>query len=169
MKIPEYTEIWGHGYGNKIRRLAQGMKERVEGTNTMHFIHRHEVPRDRLKNVMYGKINCNYREGKVEQNRVRLTKGGDRINYPGDVGTPTSDLLTVKVLINIVISNPGVAWFTMDTRNFYLNTAMARKEYLRPKLSGMPDNAIEEYGLRKKATTDGYVYVADSKGMYGLP
>ena len=45
---------------------------------------------------------------------------------------------------------------------------MAKKEYIHLKLSDMPDDVIEEYGLRKKATTDGYVYVAVSKGMYGL-
>ena len=57
----------------------------------------------------------------------------------------------------------------MDIKNFYLNTPMARKEYLRLKISDMTKDVIEEYGLQEKATTDGYVYVAVSKGMYGLP
>ena len=56
IKGPEYKEIWGHGYGNEIGRLAQGMKGRVDDTDTMHFIHKHEVPRDRLKDVTYGKL-----------------------------------------------------------------------------------------------------------------
>ena len=73
MKQPE---IWGHGYGNEIGRLAQRMKDRVDGTDTMHFIHKHEVPRDRFKDVTYGKINCHYQEGKAELNRVQLTAGG---------------------------------------------------------------------------------------------
>ena len=33
----------------------------------------------------------------------------------------------------------------------------------------MPDDVIEEYGFREKATTNGYVYVSVSKRMYGLP
>ena len=33
----------------------------------------------------------------------------------------------------------------------------------------MPDDVIDHYGLRDKATTDGYVYVKIQKGMYGLP
>ena len=130
MQQDEYKEIWGHGYGNEIGRLAQGMPGRVDGTDTIHFIHKHEVPRDRFRDVTYGKINCHYREGKAEPNRVRLTSGGNRIKFPGDVGTPTADLLTVKLLINSVISTPGAEWFTMDIKNFYLNTPMARKKYL---------------------------------------
>ena len=90
------------------------------------------------------------------------------MKFPGNVGTPTADLLTVKLLINSVISTPGAEWFTMDIKTFYLNTPMAQKEYLCLKLSNMPNNVIEEYGLRKKATTDGYVYVAVSFHHHGL-
>ena len=32
---PKYREIWGKSYGNKLGRLVQGMKGRVEGTNTI--------------------------------------------------------------------------------------------------------------------------------------
>ena len=70
MKHTEYKEIWGHGYGNEVGRLAQGMKGRVDETNTMHFIHKHEVPQDRFKDVTYREINCHYREGKAEPNQV---------------------------------------------------------------------------------------------------
>jgi hypothetical protein len=30
--------------------------------------------------------------------------GGDRINYPEDVGTPTVDMTLVKILLNSIIS-----------------------------------------------------------------
>ena len=91
------------------------------------------------------------------------------MNYPADVGTPTADLLTAKLLINSIISTTGAERFTMDIKNFHLNTPMARREYLHLKLSDMPYGVIKEYGIRKKATTDGYVYVAVSKGMYRFP
>ena len=90
----------------------------------MYFIHKHEVIQYCFKDVTYGKINCNYREGKVEPNRAQLTAGGDRIS---DVGTPISDPFTVKLLNNSAISTPEEKWFTIDVRNFYLNTPMARK------------------------------------------
>ena len=57
----------------------------------------------------------------------------------------------------------------MDIKKFYLNTPMARKEYLRINLSDMPEDGIEHYGLRERSTADGFIYVAVSKGMYGLP
>jgi hypothetical protein len=100
---------------------------------------------------------------------VRITVGGSLINYPGDCGTPTADLLTVKLLLNSVISTPGAKFMTMDISNFYLNTPLKRKEYLRMKLSDMPENVIEHYKLRGLATKDGYVFVAVKRGMYGLP
>jgi hypothetical protein len=40
---------------------------------------------------------------------------------------------------------------------------------MRLKIEDMPDNIIEQYDLRAKATPDGYVYVRIEKGMYGLP
>ena len=57
MKRLEYKEIWGHGYENEIGQLAQGTKGRVDGTDTMRFIHKHDVPRNRFKDVTYSKIN----------------------------------------------------------------------------------------------------------------
>ena len=33
----------------------------------------------------------------------------------------------------------------------------------------MPDNIVEQYNLKEKATEDGYIYVAIKRGMYGLP
>ena len=95
--------------------------------------------------------------------------GGNKINYPGDCGTPTADLLTVKLLLNSVISTPGAKFMTMDIANFYLMTSLKRKEYLRMKMSDIPDAIIQQYKLTEKATTDGYMYIAIKRGMYGLP
>ena len=56
--------------------------------------------------------------------------GGDRVHYPGNAGTPTTDLFTIKVLINSIISTAGAKFMTMDIKDFYLNTPMARYEYM---------------------------------------
>ena len=58
---------------------------------------------------------------------------------------------------------------TMDTGNFYLGTPMRRKEYMRIKLTDLPEEIINQYNLRELATADGWVYVEIGKGMYGLP
>jgi hypothetical protein len=57
----------------------------------------------------------------------------------------------------------------MDIKNFYLCTPMERYEYMRLKLSDMPDDVIAHYKLRDIATPDGYVYCKIRQGMYGLP
>ncbi len=91
------------------------------------------------------------------------------MHYPFDAGTPTADLLTVKLLINSVILTPGAKFFTMDIKNFYLCTPMTRYKYMRLKLSDMPEDVIEHYRLLDIATLDGYVYCKIRQGMYGLP
>jgi hypothetical protein len=97
-----------------------------------------------------------------------LVAGGDRVHYPGDAGTPTTNLLTVKILINSIISTAGAKFMTMDIKDFYLNTPMARYKYMQLRIADMPDNVIK-HCLRDKATPDGYIYCEIQKGMYGLP
>ena len=67
--------------GNEIGRLVQGLPERVEGTDTMFFIKKEEVPQDRFKDVTYGKFVVDYQENKEEKERVRLTVGGDCLRH----------------------------------------------------------------------------------------
>jgi hypothetical protein len=98
-----------------------------------------------------------------------LVVGGDRVLYPGNAGTPTANLLTVKILINSIISTAGTKFMTKDIKDFYLNTLMARYEYMQLCITDMPDNVIEHYNLRDKATPDGYIHCEIQKGMYGLP
>ena len=167
---PKTRATWTHSYGNELGRLAQGMPGRAKGTDTIFFIPRHMVPKERTRDVTYGLITSLIRPEKIDEpNRTRLVAGGDRVHYPFDAGTPTADLLTVKLLINSVISTHGARFFTMDIKNFYLNTPMARYEYMRLKLADMSADVIEHYKLLDVATPDGYVYCEIRKGMYGLP
>ena len=95
--------------------------------------------------------------------------GGNRIKFPGDVGTPTAKMLLVKIMLNSVISTPGAKFMSIDIKNFYLATPMDRYEYLKLKLCDIPEEIINEYDLHKIATPDESVYVEVRKGMYGLP
>ena len=104
--------------------------------------------------MTYGRIVCDYWENKAEKHRTRLTVGGGRINYPEDCGTATADLLTVKLLLNRVISTPNAKCMTLDIKNFYLNTPMERYEYMRLKVNQLPADVIEQYGLEDKVTSD---------------
>ena len=104
IKHPELGEQWRYSSANEFGRLAQGIGGRVKGTNTIKFIPRQQIPEERMKDVTYGKFVCNVRPEKDEPNRTRFVVGGNRINYPGDVGTPTADMLLAKILFNSVIS-----------------------------------------------------------------
>ncbi len=91
------------------------------------------------------------------------------MHYPGDAGTPTADLLTVKLLLNSIISTPNAKFMTMDIKDFYLNTPIARYEYMQLRLADMPEDVIAHYKLNNIATPEGYIYCEIQKGMYGLP
>ena len=58
---------------------------------------------------------------------------------------------------------------TADISNFYLNTPLEQPEYIRLKLSNIPDKIIDQYKLCNKVTPEGYIYVEVSKDMYRLP
>jgi len=129
------------------------MQERNTGTNTIVFIKKNQVPQDRAKDVTYGLITCLVQPEKIDEpNRTRLVAGGDRVHYPGDAGTPTANLLTVKLLLNSIISTPNAKFMTMDIKDFYLNTPMTRYEYMRLRLADMPKDVIVHYKLNKIAT-----------------
>ena len=166
---PQYREVWMHSSANEFGRLAQGVGGRITGTDTIFFVKRNQVPEDRWKDITYAKFVCELKPNKKEVHRTRLTVGGDKVHYPGDVGTPTADLTLVKMHINSIISTRGARYMTLDVKNFYLNTPMVRYEYVRIKIDDIPEEIIVEYNLRDKVSADGHVYVEIRKGMYGLP
>ncbi len=141
----------------------------MKGTNTIFFISKDKVPKDRAKVITYGSFRCNLKPNKTETHHMRLTAGGDRVNYPGDAGTPTADMTLFKILLNSIISTKGARCVMVDIKDFYLCTPMKRLEYMRLKITDIPEEIIREYGLQVLATSDGYIYYEIQKGMYGLP
>ncbi len=166
---PKYREAWMHSSANEFGRLAQGVGGQIQGTNTIFFIHKHQVPVDRWRDITYAKFVCELKPNKKEVHRIRLTIGGDKVHYPGNVGMPTADLTLVKMHVNSIISTWGARYMTVHIKNFYLNMLMVWYEYVRIKLDNIPEAIIVEYKLGEKVTEDGYVYVKIQKGMYGLP
>jgi hypothetical protein len=167
---PKTRATWTHSYGSELGRLAQGRPGQVTGTDTIFFIPKDKVLQARAKDVTYGLIICLIRLEKTDEpNQTRLVAGGDRAHYPFNAGTPTADLLTVKLLINSMISTPGARFFTMDIKNFYLCTPMTRYEYMQLKLSNMPGNVIAHYHLHDIKTPNGFIYCKIRQGMYELP
>jgi hypothetical protein len=119
MQSTKHKETWSKSSANEFGRLANGVGGRIKGTNTIKFIHKRDVPRNRMKDVTYGQFVCVIRPEKTEIHRTRFVVGGNKINYPGEVATPTAEMLVAKLLFNSVISTPGARFMTMDISNFY--------------------------------------------------
>ena len=101
-------------------------------------------------------------------NRSRLTVEGDKIIFEGDCSTPTANLLTMKFLMDSIVSTPEAIFLGLDLKDFYLNTPMDHPEYLKMKLANFPEDVTAHYKLSEKVTKDGYVFCKICKGTYRL-
>jgi hypothetical protein len=158
MQSTKYQDAWSLSSANEFGRLANGVGGHIKNpTNTIQFIHQHEVPKDQMKDVTYSQFVCTVRPKKAEPNHTRFTVGGDRINYPGEGATPTAEMLVAKMLFNSVISTRGARFMTMDISNFHLMTPLHQPEFIHMKLSNIPNKIIDKYKLRNKTTPSGSI------------
>jgi hypothetical protein len=74
-----------------------------------------------------------------------------------------------KISVKSIISTPYAKCFMMDIKDFYLNTPVKRPEYMRLKISDIPDEIIEQYNLKSLVTLAGYIYCKINRRMHGLP
>jgi hypothetical protein len=111
-------------YKIKWMRSTANEINRIYNTNTIRFIRRSNIPKGRK--VTYGSFVVDIKDHKEEKERIRLTVGGDQIEYPGEKSTRTAVLTTAKILINSVISTLGAKFFVIDIKIFYLNTPLGQ-------------------------------------------
>jgi len=125
LRSAKYKKQWSISSANEFGRLANGIGHRIKNpTNTIQFIRKKDIPQDRRKDVTYGSFVCSVRPEKKEKSRTRFTVGGNCINYPGAVATPTADMLVAKLLFNSVISTKGARLMTINISDFYLMTSL---------------------------------------------
>ena len=115
------------------------------GTETMAPIRYHEIPTDRK--AVYCKNAVDIRPEKAETHRSRLVVGGDQIEYPDEVYTPTTDMEATIILIKSIISTKNGRAIGVDIKNYYLNTPMNREEYIFINFSDIPDEIVVQYKL----------------------
>ncbi len=116
LKHPKYKDLWSKSFwqGNLMTR----------NNHQDHCLHgkaRYIIPSK--------KIGCNYHPEKKDPHHTGITMGGNFINYPDDCGTPTADILTVKLQLNSIISTPNSKFMTIDIKGFYLMMPMECYEY----------------------------------------
>jgi hypothetical protein len=164
MKDPSLQPLWKQGFGNETGSLFQGIDD-IPGTDTCFFVELTNIPKDRK--ITYGKIVCDYKPHKKEKERVRLTVGGNRLDYSGDVATSTEDITTFKILINTTLSTADAAMMMMYIKHYYLGTPLPRFEYMKMLLSRFPEEIVDKYNLGA-LSIDGWVHIEIRKGMYRL-
>eukprot|EP00956_Cyclotella_meneghiniana_P023402 scaffold45578_cov41-Cyclotella_meneghiniana.AAC.1 len=167
IKHPKYKELWSSSYAKELGRLCQGFTSKdpsrkpVDGTDTFHVIDFSDIPADRVKEICYSNVVCKVRPEKADPDRTRITIAGNRICYPGDVGTKTAPLELVKLMINSVLSRKGAKFCTFMT-------PLDRPEYIKIKITDIPQEFIDEYNLMHHIHND-WVYFEIRRGIYGLP
>ena len=158
-------DIWTRALANDIGRLAQGVGSRIKGNNTMFFLHPSNISKDRK--ITYGRLVATLRPNKAEVNRVRLTVGGDRLDYAGNTTTRMASLTTTKCLFNSIISTAEAKFLGLDIKDFYYKTPLEVYEYTQLPIKLIPKEIIKQYNLDAIAVK-GIVYIEIRKGMPGL-
>jgi hypothetical protein len=122
LRGPE-AAIWSRSNANEWGRLLEfgigrdrPIAERTNGTGTILFIRKADVPSDR--HVSYANYVCNICPQKTETHRVRLTAGGNQLDYPDDASSPAVAMLDAKLHINSTISDAsrGARYTTISAR-----------------------------------------------------
>ena len=106
-KDPVIQHRWLQSGENEFARLFQGYGE-VDGMDVLEWIYRKDVPRN--KQVTYPRYVVDVRPEKSEPYRTRITAGGDKIDYEGNVTTHTASMETIKMHWNSVVSTPGAKY-----------------------------------------------------------
>jgi hypothetical protein len=111
---------------------------------------------------------CEVRPEEDDPNHTGITIGGNRICYPGDVGTNIALLELLKLLLNNILSWKCACFSSIDLKNFYLDTPMSDPKYVCIKIFDIPDEFIDEYKLTGQ-DRDGWIYFKIRQGCYDLP
>ena len=124
---PKMAEVWSTAFGKEFGGLAQGdEKMGAKGTNKQP--HHHDACTN--KKHTYGSDyyiweNCGrLPRAKEDPNRVRITAGGNLINYPGELTIRTADLTTSKILWNSVLSTERAWYMCLNINLCYLCAAL---------------------------------------------
>ena len=102
------------------------MGKYVKGTNTIFFIHKSQVPTD--AKVTYANLIRNIKPLKTGKYRVKMTTGGDILDYDGEPRSPAISLLNTKIFLNSIISNidKEVTFSIANIKNHYLQNPMGK-------------------------------------------
>ena len=100
--------------------------------------------------MTYASFILDHKPFKAEPHRVYITVGGDRIPFEDDDGSPASNILETKVLINSIISDAfkGAKFMGADISDDFLDNPMKTAEFMKVKYNHIPDDIKHFYNLQ---------------------
>jgi hypothetical protein len=112
MHDPATAEMWQTAFGKYFGGMVQGhMKTGQKGMNLIFVMAHAEITKiPKNQTVTYAQVVVNFRPQKADQYCIRITTGGNLINYPGKLSTCTADLTTSKLMWNNVLSTKGAKY-----------------------------------------------------------
>ncbi len=75
---------------------------------------------------------------KEDPKHICITVGGNLINYPFELTTCTTDMVSSKFLWKSMISTKGACFAGANIKNMYVDTSLNRYEYTKMTLSLFP-------------------------------
>ena len=133
----------------KLGKLTQGYGN-TSSTNTVPFMNHtmtKNIPKDQT--ITYGRIDVKYCPQKSDPIQVRITAGGNLIDYPNELTTRTEDLRTTKMLWNNVVCTKDAKYMCIDIKNMYLATPLDRFEYMRMPVKIIHEEIMKHYDLHQ--------------------
>jgi hypothetical protein len=170
MNDPATAEVWMTAFGKDFGGMSHGdNKTGKKGTNAMFVMlpfNVPNIPKDRV--ITYARGVIDHCPQKADPNRIRITAGGNLINYPGKLTTRMADIMMAKLLWNSVLSTPRAKYMTLDIKNFYLSASLDRFKYMRIPFALFPLWIVKQYALKDKVL-NGHIYLEMQRAMWGLP
>ena len=131
-------------------------------TNLIKFIHPKKNTLSKKSN--YCKIVAFIRPLKSEKNRVRVTIGGDRLEYEGNMSTTPATLTTVKTHLNSTMPTKEGKHMTEEIKYFYYGTSMQENEHGHLPVELIPQEIMKQSDLNKLESKN-KAYFEIQKGM----
>ena len=86
----------------------------------------------------------------MEIHYIHISIGGNLLNYNGNTKALTIDLVTMKLLLNSVLSTLGAKFMTIDIKIFYLETDLKDKQYMFLPVKLVLEEIMLKYNLYSK-------------------
>jgi hypothetical protein len=80
------------------------------------------IPADQT--ITYSRVAFDFCPQKLNLHQIRITGGGNLINYPSELTTRTVDLTTSKLMWSSALSIKGTKYMCLDIKIFYLTAPL---------------------------------------------